>query len=253
MGFTVPGFKSLVHSEHSFRQAVRERGILDLGMMRIDVRCAALESISTQSTLIAGFAFSSLAPDVLDTLKREADDTLVDILFAMVFVGCTAASFAASIWVIYMALYAGYKAQFTALQGRSSVAVSTALAILLRTNDRIAEIFNMSLAFLGLAAMLLAFVHLHFIAFLTLTAVFGYFIYDGYTFQKSIDADFDTITHFEEDAQHFAQATPSPAAQRGAAQRSYTLTCSVQAKPHCEGDDTNLPAPIGVRLAYSIA
>ena len=83
MGFTVPGFKSLVHSEHSYRQACRERGILDLGMMRIDVRCAALESISTQSTLIAGFAFSSLAPDVLDTLKREADDNLVDILFAV--------------------------------------------------------------------------------------------------------------------------------------------------------------------------
>ena len=79
--------------------------------------------------------------------------------------------------------YAGYKAQFTALQGRSSVAVSTALDILLRTNDRITSTFNASLVFLALAAMLLAFVHLHFIAFLTLCAVFGYFVYDMYSFQ----------------------------------------------------------------------
>ena len=106
------GFESLVSSEHQYRQATREQGVLNLGMQRIDVRCSALESISTQATLVAGFAFGSLQPDVLDTLlytNDEAEETLIQWYirnaFAAAFVGCSAVAFAASIWVIYMALY----------------------------------------------------------------------------------------------------------------------------------------------------
>ena len=104
------GFESLVSSEHLYRQATREQGVLNLGMQRIDVRCSALESISTQATLVAGFAFGSLQPDVLDTLtSTDAEETLVQMYirqtFAAAFVACSAVAFAASIWVIYMALY----------------------------------------------------------------------------------------------------------------------------------------------------
>ena len=59
---------------------------------------------------MAGFAFGSLQPDVLDTLtSTDAEETLVQMYirqtFAAAFVACSAVAFAASIWVIYMALY----------------------------------------------------------------------------------------------------------------------------------------------------
>ena len=101
---------SLVESEHLFREATRQQGLLNLGMQRIDVRCSALESISTQATLVAGFAFGSLAPDVLDgligddVLEEKLSTPLLRQAFATAFISCSAISFAASIWVIYMAL-----------------------------------------------------------------------------------------------------------------------------------------------------
>ena len=228
-----------IDSEHLLRQASKHRGILDLGMQRIDVRCAALESISTQATLVAGFAFGSLAPDVLDTLRGDADfgETYVDICFSIAFIACTAASFGASIWVIYMALYVGYKAQFTALQGRSADAVQMSLKVLLRTNERISYFFNVALVFLAVAATLMAWSHLHVLATIVLLAVFGYFIRDGYTFQTALDASFASIERGEE-----------PAA---------SVTAQVAARPHGHGSSRpaiSLPeiAARGVRRSLTL-
>jgi len=189
-----PGFRrGLVDTETHLRQATREQGLLTLGMSRIDVRCSALESISTQATLVAGFAFGSLAPDVLDTLTGEG--TPFDVAFASAVMVCTGVAFAASIWVIYMALYVGYKAQFTALQGKSGRAVSVSLAILLKTNDRISMFFNASLVALALGATLISWVHLHPVAFLSLLASFSFFVYDGLRFRTELDEDFVTVTN----------------------------------------------------------
>ena len=192
--------ESLISSEHHYRWATREQGILNLGMQRIDVRCSALESISTQATLVAGFAFGSLQPDVLDSLiptdEDEPKSFLVGMMwqaFAMVFIVCSSVSFAASIWVIYMALYVGYKAQFSALQGKDGIAVSTSLQILLRTNERISHWFNISLASLAVGAALMAFVHLPLSSFLALLCTFIFFIYDGATFQTNLDQSFNAI------------------------------------------------------------
>jgi len=186
---------SLVGSEHRYRAATREQGILNLGMQRIDVRCSALESISTQATLVAGFAFGSLQPDVLDSLANE--ETIPNLwlrhLFSVAFIASSAVSFSASIWVIYMSLYVGYKAQFSALQGKSGFAVSTSLQILLRSNERIAEWFNISLIALAVGAVLMCFAHLALPAFLALVGVFGYFVRDCYTFQTSLDHSFHVI------------------------------------------------------------
>ena len=87
---------SLINSQHLFRQATRDRGIIELKMQRIDVRCGALQSIATQATLVAGFAFGILQPSVLDTLWTKNDASWLQWPFTVAFVFCAAMSFASS-------------------------------------------------------------------------------------------------------------------------------------------------------------
>ena len=65
----------------------------------------------------------------------------------------------------------GYKAQFSALQGRTNVAVSTSLAVLLKTNERISMWFNVALVALAAGATLMCFVHLSLPPFIALVTV----------------------------------------------------------------------------------
>ena len=102
---------------------------------------------------------------MLDSL-HDGQSGFFETCFTIAFISCTAVSFAASIWVIYMAVWSSYKAQIAALQGRTALAVSTSLDLLLKTNDRIAYLFNVALAFLCLAAVLMAAKHLESAGFL---------------------------------------------------------------------------------------
>ena len=134
---------SLIKSQHLYRQATRERGVIETKMQMIDVRCGALQSTATQATLIAGFAFGSLQPEVLDTLWASHDASWLQYPFSTAFMLCTSTAFAASIWVIYMSLYAGWRAQFSAMQGGmegvlAADAVDESLKIILLTTKRVA-------------------------------------------------------------------------------------------------------------------
>ena len=95
---------SLLHSEHRYRQKMRERGLLDVSMQRIDVRVQLLQSIATQATLVTGIAFGCLCPEVLDSLllddMKEQEKSFFGQCFKTAFVTCAAVSFAASIWVM---------------------------------------------------------------------------------------------------------------------------------------------------------
>ena len=94
---------SLINSQHMFRQATRERGIIELKMRMIDVRCRSMESVATQATLIGGFAYGSLQPQVLDTLwdKHELHEPWYQYVYSFVFVMTAAASFASSMCALF--------------------------------------------------------------------------------------------------------------------------------------------------------
>ena len=155
------GAKSLLDSQHLLRQATRERGTIELSMQRIDVRCGALQSIATQATLVAGFAFGSLQPQILDTLWSKDETSLLQWMFSTAFVVCSAMAFASSIWVIYMSVYAGWRSQFSALQGgirsvQAVDAVNESLQILILTNERVANWFTAALCSISVSATLYA-------------------------------------------------------------------------------------------------
>ena len=58
-----------------------------------------------------------MAESIWDTpYARSPLKICLTIFFAIVFIACSAVAFASSIWVIYMALYVGFKAQFSALR-----------------------------------------------------------------------------------------------------------------------------------------
>jgi hypothetical protein len=188
---------SLINSQHQFRQATRERGIIELKMQMIDVRCGAMQSIATQATLVAGFAFGSLQPDTLDTLWATHEASWVQYPFSIAFVLCASIAFASSIWVIYTSLYAGWRAQFSALQGgtlgmMAGDAVDESLQIILLTTERVAKWFSCALGFTTLGVTLLAFAHLPWVSF-GLLFVFGFFTYDGITFRRKMDGRFRAI------------------------------------------------------------
>lgn len=190
--------QSLIDSQHLYRKATRERGIIELKMQRIDVRCGAMQSLATQATLIAGFAFGSLQPAVLDTLWNKYEESWVQWPYSIVFVLCTAGAFASSIWVIYISLYAGWRSQFSALQGGmegvvAADAVEESLNILMLTTARVALWFSASLCFISISATLLAFAHLHPAVSVGLLVVFGFFLYDGRRFRRQLDSKFHAI------------------------------------------------------------
>ena len=150
---------SLINSQHLFRQATRERGIIELKMQMIDVRCGAMQSIATQATLVAGFAFGSLQPDILDVLWGKNDDSWLQWPFSIAFVLCAATAFASSIWVIYMSLYAGWRAQFFALQGGmegvlAAEAVDESLQIVMMVTERVYRWFSTALIFTSVSTTL---------------------------------------------------------------------------------------------------
>ena len=65
----------------------------------------------------------------------------------------------AGVWVIYMSLYAGWRSQFSALQGgdrgvMAGDAVDESLRILLMATERVERWFNTALAFISIAATL---------------------------------------------------------------------------------------------------
>ena len=189
----------------------------------IDVRCGAMQSIATQATLIAGFAFGSLQPDILDSLWSNNEASWLQWPFSIVFILCAATAFASSalhiqfehtitvvvltagfvawvcsgIWVIYMSLYAGWRAQFSALQGGmdgvlAADAVDESLQIILLTTERVAMWFSTALAFTAVSTTLLAFAHLPWVS-IGLLVIFAFFSYDGATFRRKIDRRFKAM------------------------------------------------------------
>ena len=162
---------------------------------RIDVRCASLDSICTQAVLVMGFALVLLAPDVLDILRgdEDGDEAWYDVLFASACVVCTAISFGASTFAIYVSLYVGYKAQFAALQGKTSRAVTTSLDLVLLANEQAIRAFTVSLAALALTAALMAFAHTHLIVFAALLLTLGAFAWQTVRFRRQLDRGFESI------------------------------------------------------------
>ena len=67
------------------------------------------------------------------------------------------------------------------------------MQILLTTNERISQWFNVSLLALTVGAMLMCYFHLPIAAYLALLAVIGFFIYDGATFRTKLDHSFAAI------------------------------------------------------------
>jgi hypothetical protein len=191
---TPTNLKSLLNSEHLLRQAARDKGLLELGMQRIDVRCAALDSICTQSVLVLGFAIVLLAPEMLDGLRKAEDgESVLDVAFAACCVASTTTCLAASLFAIHISLYVGYKAQFAALQGKTASAVRVSLQLVLRTNEKAINAFNISLASLTLSVVLIAFTHTHGVVFCVLIGALGYFVHEGSSFRKQLDEGFTSI------------------------------------------------------------
>ena len=213
---------SLINSQHLFRQATRERGIIELKMRMIDVRCRAMESIATQATLLAGFAFGSLQPDVLDTLWINHDAKWFQLPFSAIFVLSASIAFAASIWVIYMSLFAGWRAQFSALQGGMEGAmaadtVDESLRIVRLTSERVTLWFSAALCFTAFSVLLLAFAHLPW-ASLGLVAVFAFFLRDAVKFRSTISEQFHALR--EDVLDSGAEHPPSVSAASYAPSRS---------------------------------
>lgn len=164
-------------------------------MQRIDVRCAALDSVCTQAVLVMGFALVLLAPDVLDVLRgrEDGEESWYDVLFAMLCVVSTAVCFGASCFAVYASLYVGYKAQFAALQGKTAESVSISLDIVLRTNEKVIMAFNVSLASLALSVVLMALAHTHLVVFVALGLTFAGVGWITLGFRRQMDARFVMI------------------------------------------------------------
>lgn len=178
----------LVESDHQFREAYAQRGIVDLGGRRIDARTSSLESLATQATLLAGFSYAVLSPEAIDVLLGEDNNnSLVATLTAC----CSAISFASATWVIYMCMYASIRSQLISLLGVSAAAVTTSLDVLLTTTERAMYYFDVSLLFLGLSACTVVWAHLPFPTALAVNLFFLVFIYDGFVFKRAIDGSFE--------------------------------------------------------------
>ena len=111
--------------------------------------------------------------------------------FSVVFVLSAAISFASSLWCIHMALFIGWRSQFSALQGGTdgvlaADAVGESLQIVLMTSERVTRWFSTALGSTALSTTLLAFAHLPWVS-LVLLAVFAFTLYDAVTFRRVIN------------------------------------------------------------------
>ncbi|KAG8468497.1 hypothetical protein KFE25_013580 [Diacronema lutheri] len=129
-------------SETSALESTMRSGELDRQFRRLSLYVDRLGNINMQATLIAGFAFSTTAPDVLEVIV-DNKGPLSTIYVVLIFI-----SISLSCWVVAVSLNTQIKAEKLAMEGPDG-SVRYALAAIIKVSDLIAQLHSCAAACLG--------------------------------------------------------------------------------------------------------
>ena len=170
----------LIPDEHRFRVAAARHKRIELANQRLNARISSLESLATQSTLLAGFSYGTLTrDDPLSLTLSWWSEVTISILAAL--------SLGASLWVVYLSGYAAIHARIAFLMGSDRRAVDDAILVLRETHERARDSFDLSMSTLLLCACALVCTNLQWYTSTLVIAVFVGLFVDGAAFKNHVD------------------------------------------------------------------
>ena len=174
----------IIDDEHRMRRSVMRQREVELEGRRVDARIASLESLATQATLLAGFSYSVLRPDNIRYIKKmDGADTAAGVILA----ACSAASFCAALWVVYLTGYASIRARIAFLQGSKRRAVADSLEVLIETQHHARAYFDFSMASLVVSALVVIIDSTPTLLMLSCVLIFVFIGYRGAIHKRRID------------------------------------------------------------------
>jgi hypothetical protein len=129
-------------SETSALESTMRSGELERQFRRLSLYVDRLSNITTQATLIAGFAFAATTPDVLEVIVSN-ESPLSTVYVVLIFIAISL-----SCWVVAVSLNVQIKAEKLAMEGPEG-SVRYALAAIIKVSDLIAQLHSCAAACLG--------------------------------------------------------------------------------------------------------